>query len=92
MNYFTEEKKETLVVARILRKSLVKYDDIRDAFLNWLTTREYSDTPAIGDYSPKKIHELNPELDAAGVYQFLVTLRDNPNKAEEYIDNNFSKK
>ena len=92
INYFTEEKKETLVVARILEKPLAKYDDIRDAFLNWLTTREYSDTPVVGEYNPQRVHELNPELDASGVYQFLVTLRDNPDKAKEYINNNFSKK
>ena len=92
IKYFTNEKKETPVVARILEKPLVKYDDIRDAFLDWLTTREYVDTPVVGEYNPQKIHELNPELDASGVYQFLVTLRDNTDKAEEYINNNFSKK
>lgn len=92
IRYFVEEKKETPVVARILEKPLIKYDDIKDAFLDWLITRNYSNAPVVGEYNPQKIHELNPELDASGVYQFLVTLRDNPNKAEEYIKNNFSKK
>ncbi|SEM23192.1 hypothetical protein SAMN04487770_12958 [Butyrivibrio sp. ob235] len=92
IKYFTEEKKETPVVARILEKPLVKYEDIRDAFLDWLVTRDYTDTPIVREYTPQKIHELNPGLDASGVYQFLVTLRDNPDKAEEYIKNNFSTK
>ena len=92
IKYFTEEKKETPVVARILEKTLVKYDDIKEAFLEWLNTRIYSDTPVVGEFNPQKIHELNPELDASGVYQFLVTLRDNPEKAEEYLRNNFSTK
>lgn len=68
IKYFTEEKNETLVVARILEKSLVKYDDIRDSFLDWLSTRMYSDKPVVGGYNAIKIHELNSELDAAGVY------------------------
>ena len=92
IRYFTEEKKETPVVARILEKPLVKYDDIKDAFLHWLDTRQFSSEPVVLGYTPKIIHDLNPELDASGVYQFLVTLRDNRDKAEEYIKNNFPRK
>lgn len=92
IKYFTEEKKETIVVARVLEKNLTKYDDIKDGFLDWLKLRKYSDAPVISGYNAILIHEMQPDLDAAGVYQFLVTLRDNPAKAEEYINNNFSRK
>lgn len=92
LRYFIEEKKETPVVARILRNSLVKYEDIRVAFLSWLEEREYTNAPIIEGYSPQTIHEINPELDASGVFQFLVTLRDKPDKAREYLENNFAKK
>lgn len=92
IEYFVAEKKETLVVAKILAKTLEKYGDIKDGFINWLNTREYSEIPEVGGYSAVKIHEMQPELDASGVYQFLVTLRDNPQKAQEYMGNNFSRK
>lgn len=92
INYFIEEKGETAVVARILEKNLIKYDDIKNSFLDWLNTRNYSEKPVIEGYNAKEIHELYPELDASGVYQFLVTLRDNPQKAQRYLDDNFSKK
>lgn len=92
IRYLTEEKQETPVVARILEKTLVKYDDIKEGFLKWLCTREYTDSPVVGGYSAINIHELQPEMDAAGVYQFLVTLRDNPEKAQEYLKSNFAKK
>ena len=92
IKYFTEEKKETPVVAKILAKTLMKYEDIKDGFLRWLDSREYTDEEIIPGYSALRIHQMQPELDAAGVYQFMVTLRDNPQKAEEYIRNNFAQK
>lgn len=92
IKYLIEEKQESPVVARVLEKSLVKYDDIKEGFLKWLSGREYTDQPVVGGYSAKDIHELQPTMDAAGVYQFLVTLRDNPEKAKEYLNNNFARK
>lgn len=92
IQYLVGEKHETEVVAKILAKTLKKYEDIQNGFLNWLDTREYSDMPVISGYSAKKIHDMQPDLDAAGVYQFMVTLRDNPQKAEEYIKSNFARK
>ena len=92
IEYFVVEKKETLVVAKVLARTIEKYEDIKSGFLDWLITREYSLTPEVGGYNAVKIHEMQPFLDAAGVYQFLVTLRDNPEKAQQYIDNNFPRK
>lgn len=91
-DYFVTQKNETLVVAKILAKTIEKYDDIKEGFMSWLNTGEYSIIPEVDGYNAVKIHEMQPHLDASGVYQFLVTLRDNPQKAQEYIDNNFSRK
>ncbi len=90
--YFIEERKETPVVANVLTKKLSKYDDIMNGFIKWLESREYSDEELVPGYSALKIHQMQPEMDASGVYNFMVTLRDNPDKAEEYIKNNFARK
>lgn len=94
IKYFIEEKSVTEVVAKVLAKPLLKYDDIKNEFLYWLENRNY-DCPepiTISGYTASSVARIAPHLDAAGVYSFLVTLRDNPNKAKEYIDNGFPRK
>ena len=92
--YFIEEKKTTPVVAKVLLKPLEKYEDIKSEFLYWIEHRNYDapDAIEIGGYTAKKIQELAPMMDAAGVYNFMVTLRDNPKKAQGYINNGFPRK
>lgn len=92
VDYLIQEKNQTAVVAKVLAKNLVKYDDIKEGFIWWLKTREYSEKPVVNGYNAVSIHEMQPDLDAAGVYQFLVTLRDEPEKAKEYIKSNFARK
>lgn len=92
--YFIEEKKVTEPVAKVLSKSLLKYDDIAEEFVYWLENRDYKqdDKLTICGYSARNISDLAPHLDAAGVYNFMVTLRDDPKKAEETIKNKFPSK
>ncbi len=89
--YFLEEKKVTEQVARILSRSLLKYGDIAREFCHWLDSREFptEDMLVIEGYSAMDISILASHMDAAGVYNFMVTLRDNPRKAKEAINNNF---
>lgn len=94
IRYFVEEKSVTEVVAKVLATTLSKYDDIRNEFVFWLENRNY-DYPNpinINGYTAASVAKLAPHLDAAGVYGFMVTLRDNPTKAKEYIDNGFPRK
>lgn len=94
VRYFIEEKSVTEVVAKVLAKPLCKYADIQHEFIYWLDNRTF-DIPnalVINGYSAGKIHETAPFLDAAGVYNFMVTLRDNPKKAEDYIKKGFPRK
>lgn len=49
-------------------------------------------TIKIEGYTAKKIHEIAPKLDASGVYQFMITLCENPQKAKEYIKKGFPRK
>ncbi len=92
--YFIEEKKVTEQVAKILSRTLMKYEDIAAEFCYWIQNREYKEDGniVINGYSATDINQLAPHLDGAGVYNFLVSLRDNPIKAEEIIKNNFPNK
>lgn len=94
IRYFTEEKAVTDVVARVLAKSICKYPDIKEEFLYWVNHRTYDipDPLSINGYSAARVHEIAPFLDAAGVYNFMVTLRDAPEKAEGYIRDGFPRK
>lgn len=94
IRYFMEEKAVTEVVAKILARSLCKYEDIKEEFIYWIDNRTF-DIPnglSINGYSASKIYEIAPFMDAAGVYNFMVTLRDAPEKAEKYIKNGFPQK
>lgn len=89
-----EEKNTTKVVAHVLTKNLVKYKDIYEEFLYWIENRDFNFTNAveIEGYTAKRISEIAPFLDGSGVYNFLVTLREEPEKAHEYIRNKFPHK
>lgn len=90
--YLLEEKKVSEVVANILLSNIMKHDDIFSELNHWFVTRSYEfESPLlINGYSAKSISELNPKFDVIGVYSFMVTLREDPQKAEEYIRDNFS--
>ena len=68
-----------------------KYNDIYDEFCYWLENRNYDiDNPVlVNGYTAKQIHELNPKFEGIGVYNFLITLREKPQQAEEYIKSGF---
>ncbi len=88
--YLVEERRvESPVVRKMLREKVMKYEDIAEEFLRWLETREYEERVEIGGYTAKRIHEIAPQLAGIGVYNFLVTLRDDPEGAKEIIDEGF---
>lgn len=89
--YFIENKKMTPVVAEVLAKSLEKYDDIKGEFIHWIDTNSFEcdNSIEVGGYTAGTIHEMAPHLDGAGVYNFMVTLREKPEKAREYIESGF---
>lgn len=89
--YLVNEKSCTEVVAERLAEKLTKYDDIKNGFLHWMKTGTYAseETLEVAGYTPAKIHEIAPVLDGAGVYNFMVTLRDDPEEAQRIIDGGF---
>lgn len=91
MNYFLEEKKVTKPVAKVLMAGFERNPDIADEFCSWIADRTYKeDNPlCINGYTAKRVSEIAPHLDPAGIFGFLVTLREKPAVAEETIRNHF---
>lgn len=94
MNYFIEEKKQTEQVAKLLTRSLLKYSDIAEEFCYWLDNRQYKkeNMLIINGYSAEDIGSIAKNMDVSGVYNFMVTLRDNPDRAIQTIRDGFPRK
>ena len=89
--YLVTELKMTGVILFMTIEKIKKYDDIYDEFCRWLENRNYDiDNPVVvAGYTAKQIHELNPGFEGIGVYNFMITLRDNPERAKKYIESGF---
>ena len=89
--YLITERKVTGGLMFKMIDKIQKYDDIYDEFCYWLEKRDYNkENPIkVAGYTAKQIFELNPKLDGIGVYNFLITLREEPERAKEYIDSGF---
>ena len=94
MEYLLNEKKMTEVVAARTEKKMTKYEDIRNEFEFWIKNKVYNtDNPlVVGGYTAQDIYKLAPFMDGLGVFNFMVTLREDPAKAKEYIDGGFKRK
>ena len=89
--YLVTELKITGGMMLTMADKIQKYDDIYDEFCYWLKNRNYDkDNPIkVEGYTAKQIFELNPKLDGIGVYNFMITLREYPERAKEYIKSGF---
>lgn len=94
MEYLIDERDNSEVSARLILRSLSKYNDIMEEFSNWINSRIYPKQNAISveGYTARDISQIAPFMDGAGVYSFLVTLRDEPVKAKEIMRNGFRRK
>ena len=94
MEYLLNEKQMTEVVAARTEKKVSKYEDIRKEFELWIKNKAHNaDNPlVVGGYTAQDISNLAPFMDGLGVYNFMVTLREDPAKAKEYIDGGFKRK
>ncbi len=89
--YLVTELRVTGRMMLMMVDKIKKYDDIYDEFCYWIKNRSYdkNDPLVVGGYTAKQIFELNPNLDGIGVYNFMITLRENPERAKEYIKAGF---
>jgi len=94
IKYFKEEEQVNDFDGKLLFKDLSKYDDILNEFIKCLNQRTYDlkDAIEINGYTAKKIHELNPDFEVCGVYNFMKTLRDDKEFAEKIIKSGFPNK
>jgi uncharacterized membrane protein len=94
MDYLLKEKQMTEVVASRTEKKISKYEDIRKEFEYWINNKTYNvDNPlVVVGYTAQDIYKLAPFMDGLGVFNFMVTLRDDPSKAKEYIESGFKRK
>lgn len=92
--YCIHEKHTSQPVATLLAKKISKYDDIKEEFEWWLENRRYKidSSLIIGGYTAEMISRMVPHLDSVGVYNFLILLRENPQKATQYIEDGFPRK
>ena len=83
-NYLVEEKKMSIVVLERTISKLEKHPDIVAEFEHWIETKEYNtNNPLLVEgYTAVDIFKLAPFLDGLGVFNFLVTLREQPEKAK----------
>jgi uncharacterized membrane protein len=84
----------TEVVAARTENKVSKYEDIRKEFEFWIKNKTYNTVNplVIEGYTAKDIFNLAPFLDGLGVFNFMVTLREDPAKAKDYIDGGFKRK
>jgi hypothetical protein len=94
MDYLLKEKQMTEAAAARTEKKVSKYEDIRREFEFWIKNKTYNtDNPLVaGGYTARDIYNLAPFMDGLGVFNFMVTLREDPAMAKEYIDGGFKRK
>ncbi len=92
--YLEEEKKMSSVILERTIAKIERHTDIAEEFKFWIETKEYkTDTPLrIEGYTAEEIFKMAPFLDGLGVFNFLVTLREQPEKAKAQISAGFPRK
>lgn len=76
--YLVEKRGMNEFFAEDLAKRIEKHDDIKNLFNEYIKTGEY-----IGD--AKTMHDKLPHLESETVFEFLVGLREEPDKYTQYI-------
>lgn len=92
MEYLVQEKHcEPKVVAPMMLAKVSKYAGIRREFEEWLEKRTYrkEDAFEVNGWTAERVAREAPDLDGIGAFNFLVTLRDEPEVAEEIIESGF---
>lgn len=93
INYLVNELKQTERAAKRNATKLSKYEDIKNEFEQWIKNQEYPEEGVtIEGYNAKKISEIASFMNGVGVYNFLVTLRDNPELGLQSIKDGFPRR
>ena len=93
ISYLMATLGQTQTAAERNARKLLKYEDIQKEFEQWMETKQYPDDGVVVEgYNAKTISELAAFMNEAGVYNFLVTLRDNPAFGLQCIKDGFPRK
>ena len=92
--YLLNQKNLTPVVTERTMLRFGNHPDISDEFILWIKTKEYVvDNPiTIEGYTAEDIHRMAPFMDGLGVYNFMISLREQPDKAKQTIASGFPRK
>ena len=93
-NYLENELKLAPQIVNESLEKLKRHPDIRMALIQWLESRVFLDKEGIvvEEYSAQDIHRLAPFMEGLGVFNFLITLREKPQQAHQYISEGFPRK
>lgn len=93
-DYLVNEKGRPEIVAEKLAEKIMKHEDIKKEFIEWLKVRNFNmpNPLEISGYTARDISEIAPHLSGIGVYNFMATLRDNPDYAKQRIAEGFVRK
>lgn len=93
-HYLLTERNLTPAVAERMLLKFEKHPDIANEFALWIKTREYKsgDPITVGGYTAEDIYKLASFLDGAGVFNFMISLREQPEKAKQQIASGFPRK
>jgi hypothetical protein len=94
INYLVNECHQNPETAGKISLPFEKYGDIRAELEQWIEKRSYPrDHPlTVEGYTAEMIAQLAPFMDGVGVYNFLVTLRERPDKGKRIIAEGFPRK
>jgi len=92
--HLIEEKKMPAVVADRTIAKLECHPDILTELKSWIVNRTYSSNNPVSveGYTSADIVKLAPFMDGVGVFTFLASLREQPDKAKEQIAAGFPRK
>ena len=94
INYLVNTQNQKTEVVLKIASPFKNHDDIRAELEEWIDRKEYRrDNPlTIEGYTAEMISKLAPFMDGVGVYNFLITLREHPDKAKKIISAGFPRK
>ena len=92
--YLTTVRRMPLPAAERTLKKLGRHPDIARELEGWIGSGQYPMENAVSaeGYTARDIAEMAPFLDGVGAYNFLISLREQPERARETIAAGFPRK
>lgn len=92
--YCMEELKCSQIKFERITEKIYRHEDIKSEFEHWINNRNYDAPNAveIEGYTAAKLYGIASFLDGIGIFNFMVTLREDPDKAKELIAAGFPRK